>query len=93
MPQDLMNTDMLSTLALPLLFGIGAGLWIYVNRKEQRPKLLLTLCLMFIVGAWGYSQQQSAALFGLLLAFMLVLGSLMLHHWEMLLVPVRRDRK
>ena len=81
---------MLGTLALPLLFGIGAGLWIYVNRKAQRPKLLLTLCLMFIVGAWGYSQEQTVALLSLLFAFMFVLSGLMLHHWEMLLVPVRR---
>lgn len=88
-----MNSDMLSALALPLLFGIGAGLWIYANRKEQRPKLLLTLCLMFVLGAWGYSQQQSAALLTLLLAFMLMLGGLLLHHWEMLVVPVRRRRK
>ena len=84
----MLNSDMLSTLAFPLLFATFAGLWIYRHRVSQRPRLLLSLCLMFAVSAYGYAQQPQPALFMLLLGFMLVVSGLLLHHWEVLL-PLR----
>ncbi len=86
-----MPQEMLNTLALPLLFAAFAGLWIYRHRREQRPQLLLTLCLLFTVAAYGYAQQPQPTLFALLLGFMLVLSGLLLHHWNALLLPVRRS--
>ena len=90
MAQEMLNSDMLSTLALPLLFAISAGLWIYRHRAAQRPQLLLSLCLLFAVAAYGYAQQPQPTLFALLLAFMLMLSGMMLHHWEAVKLPVRR---
>lgn len=81
---------MLNTLALPLLFATFAGLWIYRHRRSQRTQLLLTLCLLFVVAAYGYAQQLQPSLFALLLGFMLMLSGLLLHHWEVLTVPVDR---
>jgi len=83
-----MPQEMLNTLALPLLFATFAGLWIYRHRRPQRPQLLLTLCLLFVVAAYGYAQQPQPTLFALLMGFMLTLSGLLLHHWEVLTLPV-----
>ncbi|TSA87984.1 hypothetical protein FNU79_01710 [Deinococcus detaillensis] len=85
-----MPQEMLNILTLPLLFSTLAGLWIYRHRPEQRPQLLLSLCSLFVVSAYGYSQQPQPVLFGLLLTFMVMLCSLLLHHWDVLLLPVKR---
>lgn len=87
-----MPQEMLNALTLPLLFATFAGLWIYRRRPEQRPQLLLSLCSLFVVSAYGYSREPDPALFGLLLTFMLTLCGLMLHHLDVLLLPVRRKK-
>ena len=86
-----MPQEMLNTLMLPLLFATFAGVWIYRHRRSQRPQLLLSLCMLFVVAAYGYAKEPQPALFALLLGYMLVLCGLLLHHWEVLLLPVGGD--
>lgn len=81
---------MLNALALPLLFASVAGVWIYRYRRVQRPQLLLTLCLLFAVSAYGYAQQPDPALFSLLLGYMSVVFGLLLHAWGAVTLPIRR---
>ncbi|BDP40968.1 hypothetical protein DAETH_09370 [Deinococcus aetherius] len=79
-----MGQDILNALVLPLLFSMGAGTYAYLRFPERRPRVLLTLILFQLVGAYGHATQPGAALFGLLVVHGLVVFALLLHG---LLIP------
>lgn len=74
-----MHQEMLNALALPLLFSMLGGTYAYLRFPERRPRVLLTLILFQLVGAYGHSTEPGAALFGLLALHMLVVFGLLLH--------------
>lgn len=77
-----MPQDMLASLALPLLFSLLAGSYIFTQFPERRPHSLLAVTLIQLVGAFGYHQQPSAGLFGLLAVHSTVVFFQLLHHFQ-----------
>lgn len=73
---------MLNALLLPLLFSMIGGSYAYLRFPDRRPRVLLTLVLFQLVGAYGHSAQPEMALFGLLGLHMLVVCALLLHHLQ-----------
>ncbi|EYB69746.1 hypothetical protein DEIPH_ctg002orf0070 [Deinococcus phoenicis] len=74
-----MSQEMLNALALPLLFSMIGGTYAYLRFPDRRSRVLLTLILFQLVGAYGHAVQPGAALFGLLALHMLVVFGLLLH--------------
>ncbi|MBB5295987.1 hypothetical protein E5F05_09700 [Deinococcus metallilatus] len=70
---------MLNTLALPLLFSMLAGTYAYLRFPDRRTRVLLTLILFQLVGAYGYRSQPEMALFSLLALHGLIVFALLLH--------------
>lgn len=70
---------MLNALVLPLLFSMVGGTYAYLRFPERRPRVLLTLILFQLVGAYGHSTEPGTPLFGLLALHMLVVVGLLLH--------------
>ena len=70
---------MLSALSLPLLFAMVGGGWAYLYRPERRSALLSTLLLFQLLGAWGFHQQPSAELLGLLGVLAVSIFAMLLH--------------
>lgn len=73
------NVEMLSALSLPLLFAMIGGGWAYLYRPERRTALMFTLLLFLLLGVWGYRQQSSAELLGLLGMLALGIFAMLLH--------------
>jgi len=73
---------MLNALFLPLLFSMVGGSYAYLRFPDRRPRVLLTLVLFQLVGAYGHSAQPDATLFGLLALHMLVVCGLLLHQLQ-----------
>lgn len=61
-----MGQEMLNALLLPLLFSMAGGTYAYLRFPERRPRVLLTLLLFQLVGAYGHAVQPDSGLFGLL---------------------------
>lgn len=74
-----MGQDILNALVLPLLFSMAGGSYAYLRFPERRPRVLLTLILFQLVGAYGHATEPGAALFGLLVLHSLVVFGLLLH--------------
>jgi len=67
-----MGQEMLNALVFPLLFSMAGGTYAYLRFPERRPKVLLTVMLFQLVGAYGHAGQPDPALFGLLTLHLLV---------------------
>ncbi|ANE43342.1 hypothetical protein SU48_05685 [Deinococcus puniceus] len=77
-----MDQEMLNALALPLMFGVIGGVYAYTRFPERRPRVLLVLILMQLVGAYAHATQPGMPLFILLGLFSLVVLGLMLHWFQ-----------
>ena len=88
-----MTQDVLSALALPLLFALVAGLYGFKHYPERREKLLLNLILFQLLGAYAVHVQPSAALLGLLTVFGLVVTSLLVIHLQTPAPALARQRR
>ncbi|WP_165794123.1 hypothetical protein [Deinococcus aerius] len=91
-----MSQEMLNALALPLLFSMLGGTYAYLRFPERRSKVLLTLILFQLVGAYGHATQPGMALFSLLVLHSLVVFALLLHGLRtprLELAPERTDRE
>ncbi len=87
---------MLNALALPLLFSMLGGTYAYLRFPDRRPRVLLTLILFQLVGAYGHATQPGMALFSLLVLHGLVVFGLLLLGLQgppMKLAPERTDRE
>lgn len=87
---------MLNALALPLLFSMIGGTYAYLRFPDRRPRVLLTLILFQLVGAYGHATQPGMALFSLLVLHGSVVFALLLHGLQtprMELAPERNKRE
>lgn len=73
---------MLSTLVLPLLFSLIAGVYVFQQYPARRPALLLNLILFQFVGAWAMHREPSLALQGLLTLHALGVCVLLVRHLQ-----------
>ncbi|GGM04555.1 hypothetical protein [Deinococcus aerophilus] len=77
-----MDQEMLNVLALPLLFSMIGGTYVFVHFRDRRPNALLVVTLFQLVGAYGYTTQPSEGLFGLLVLHAVVVFALLLRHLQ-----------
>lgn len=75
-----MAQDVLSTMALPLIFSLVAGAYVFTRFPERRPALLLNLILFELLGAFALRQEPSADLLGLLMLHALGVAVLLVKH-------------
>ncbi|GAA5533931.1 hypothetical protein [Deinococcus aluminii] len=75
-----MNQEMLNVLALPLLFSLLGGTYIYRSDPERRAAALQVMILFQTVGALGQWLGPHPALFALLTLHALVLLPLLVRH-------------
>ncbi|WP_104991285.1 hypothetical protein [Deinococcus sp. NW-56] len=77
-----MGQEMLNALLFPLLFSIVGGTYAYLRFPDRRPKVLLTLVLFQLVGAYGHASQPDTGLFGLLTLHLLVVVTWLAHYLQ-----------
>lgn len=77
-----MDQGMLNALVLPLLFSMCSGIYLYLRFPERRPRALLVLTLLQLVGAYGYAGDPSEGLLGLLLVHAAVVLVLLVRHLQ-----------
>lgn len=71
---------MLSTLTLPLIFSLVAGLYVFITFPERRPALLLNLILFEFLGAFALHREPTTELLGLLMLHALGVAVLLVKH-------------
>ncbi len=77
-----MDQGMLNVLALPLLFSMVGGTYVFVRFRDRRPNALLVVTLFQLVGAYGYATHPEEGLFGLLILHAVVVFALLLRHLQ-----------
>lgn len=64
-----MGLELFNSLAGPLLFAMGAGLYGFFKRPEKRDELLLALASFLVTAGALFARFPSTQLFGLLAPF------------------------